>query len=234
MTPNSEQTVRDIAAANPAAARVFEQLGIDYCCGGKQTLSTACERAHVSLESVVQLLDQPVESTETPVRNDATLGELTRYIVDRHHAYVRRESPRVMELFTKVCRKHGPAHPELVALKVLFETMAGELDEHMWKEEHILFPYIQSLESGAGSTACFGSVENPIAQMMADHENAGAILEKIRSLSNGHTPPQGACPTFRALYAALAEFERDLHWHVHLENNILFPRAIAAVRQGKL
>lgn len=230
MTPTSEQTVRDIAVANPAAARIFEQLGIDYCCHGKHSLSIACERANVSLESVVQLLDQPVESIERPVPNDATLGELTRHIVERHHAYVRHESPRVIELFTKVCRKHGPAHPELAALKVLFETMAAELDEHMWKEEHILFPYIQSLDSGAASPACFGSVENPIAQMMHDHENAGAILEKIRALSHGHTPPKGACPTFQALYAALAEFERDLHWHVHLENNILFPRAIAAAR----
>ena len=233
MSFNSEQTVREIAIANPSSTRIFEALGIDYCCGGNHALSVACARASVPVERVVGLLEQCAEPSTQDVPNDASLGELTRHIVDRHHGYVRRESPRIQALLIKVQGKDGFAHPELTEIKALFDALAQELGEHMLKEERILFPYIQALGDGAVPSACFGSVESPIAVMIADHENAGSALAKMRVLSDGYQPPQGACPTFHALYAALEEFERDLHWHVHLENNILFPRAIAADRERR-
>jgi regulator of cell morphogenesis and NO signaling len=227
MKVTSEQSVAEIATANPAAARVFERLGIDYCCGGKLSLRAACERANVALAAALESLErrQPAQEQSAPV--DAPLGDLTRYIVERHHNFVRRESPRIQALLAKVSQKHGRSHGELFEVQRLFAALDGELAQHMMKEERILFPYIEARAGGITAPACFGSVENPIAQMIADHEDAGAILSEVRALTNGYTPPEGACPTFRALYAALEEFERDLHWHVHLENNIVFPRAIS-------
>ena len=230
MPIHSEQTVREIALANPATTRVFEQLGIDYCCGGNLPLSTACARANVSLEGVLGSLETCHGAPEMNVPNDAALGDLTRHIIDRHHGYVRRESPRIHALLDKVCQKHGGSHGELLEIRTLFTGLDAELSQHMAKEERILFPYIGALAGPAAPAGCFGSVENPIAAMVADHEDAGGILSEIRALTNQYTVPDGACPTFRALYGALEEFERDLHWHVHLENNILFPRAISAER----
>jgi regulator of cell morphogenesis and NO signaling len=165
------------------------------------------------------------------VSNDAPLSELTRHIVERHHRFIRDESPRIQGLLMKVCEKHGRTHKELLDLKALFDTVTQELGEHMMKEERVLFPYIQRLsEEAEPPPACFASVESPIATMTADHKKAGAILAKMRALSGGYQPPASACATFQALYRALEAFERDLHWHVHLENNILFPRAIAFER----
>jgi len=233
MRTTAEQTVREIALANPASAQVFERLGIDYCCGGNHSLSAACARANVPLEAAKRLLAECGEPVNQDVANGASLGEMTQHIVQRHHGFIRRESPRIKELFRKVCDKHGRAHPELLNLKPLFDTLSEELDEHMTKEERILFPYIQTLNDEASPSACFASVESPIAVMMADHENAGAILAKMRTLASGYQPPESACPTYQALYRALEEFERDLHWHVHLENNIVFPRAIAAERNRR-
>jgi len=221
-----ERTIREIAVGNPASARVFETLGIDYCCGGNHSLSAACARANVPIETVIRLLEECAQPITQDALNDACLGELTRHIVERHHGFVRCESPRIRGLLDKVCDKHGRAHEELSDLKTLFAALTQELDEHMMKEERILFPYLEALAGGITAPAFFGSVEDPIAQMIADHEDAGAILSEIRALTKGYTPPGDACLTFRALYAALEEFERDLHWHVHLENNIVFPRAI--------
>jgi regulator of cell morphogenesis and NO signaling len=230
MHTHSEQTVREIAAANPASTRVFEALGIDYCCGGNLSLSAACARADVPVEKVIASLEACGEVPAQAVPNDAPLSDLARYIVERHHGFVRSESPRIQGLLNKVCDKHGRAHAELFEIQELFAKLAGDMAGHMMKEERILFPYIQALNGPIAPSACFGSVESPIAAMIADHEDAGAILSKLRTLSNGYTAPAGACPTFNALYRALEDFERDLHHHVHLENNILFPRAIEAER----
>ena len=228
MTVTDEQTVRNIAVANPAATRVFETFGIDYCCGGNLSLSAACARANASIESVAEALQECERTQEADAPDDATLGDLTRYIVARHHEFVRRESQRIQALLVKVDDRHGRVHTELSRVRALFAALSQELNAHMTKEERILFPYIEALGGQSAPSACFDSVESPIAVMIADHEDAGAILLKIRTLTNGHTAPAGACSSFRALYAALDEFERDLHRHVHLENNILFPRAISA------
>src|SRR5689334_15544778 len=141
----SEQPIGEIAAAHPAGARVFETLGIDYCCGGNRSLIAACAHANVPIETVIELLQANEQTPKTGVPNDAPLGELARHIVETHHGYVRRESPRIQGLLTKVCEKHGPAHRELSELKTLFATLAEELAEHMMKEERILFPYIAAL-----------------------------------------------------------------------------------------
>ncbi len=228
-----EKTVGEIVAADPASARVFEQLGIDYCCGGNHSLSIACARVSVPVETVASLLEQCAGEADPAVRDDAPLGEVTRHIVQRHHAFIREQSPRIQELLVKVCARHGPAHPELSRFKALFETLVCELMQHLMKEERILFPYIEALGAGVLPRACFGSVESPIAVMTAEHESAGEILAAMRALADGYRPPADACASFQALYRSLEEFERDLHWHVHLENNILFPRAIAREQQAR-
>ena len=237
MTLHPEQTIREIAIQNPGAVPVFESLGIDYCCGGARPLREACEHAHVDWGHLVQLL-QAAEAASDPSADDWTtqpLDALTHHIVHQHHAYVRRAAPRIDQWLDKVVAKHGPAHPELDAIRALFKTLSAELFAHMMKEERILFPHLDRLAAAeraesAASPAFFGSVEAPISRMLAEHDAAGDLLAKIRGLSHGYQPPQDACPTYRALYHGLAEFERDLHQHVHLENNILFPRALELER----
>ena len=236
----TEKTVREIALEDPSSIRVFESLGIDYCCGGKRPLSDACSRANVNFDSVVALLEKAKANSSTSEASEWTekpLHEIIAHIVVNHHGYVRSETPRIQGLQMKVAAKHGATHPEILRIGELFEAIGQELSTHMMKEEQVLFPYIERMERAvlAGSpapAAFFGTVKGPIANMMAEHDDAGALLSRIRVLSNGFTAPEGACPTFRALFHGLEEFERDLHRHVHLENNILFPRAIE-LEQGR-
>lgn len=234
MTPDIHQTVREIAIDNPAAVLVFESLGIDYCCGGKRPLQEACERANVPVAQVMKLLaDLGTESIppEETAWNGASVRDLMEHIVGRHHSYVRQEGPRLETLLDKVVDRHGNDHPELLSIRDLFSAMQQELVTHMFKEEHVLFPYLQKMEiaaraGGPAPSACFDSVATPIARMLADHDDAGELLAKIRALSGNYQAPAGACPSYIGLYRGLQDFERDLHLHVHLENNILFPRAL--------
>jgi regulator of cell morphogenesis and NO signaling len=234
MQTTTEKTVREIALENPASIRVFESLGIDYCCGGKRPLSDACSRANVDFDRVIRLLEDAYRGAHPCDPGEwtrKTQAELIQHIVRNHHAYVRRESPRLEAMLTKVVAKHGPSHPEVAQIQELFLAVSQELSTHMLKEEQVLFPYIERMEqavlSGEGiPPAFFGSVKRPIANMVAEHDDAGALLAQIRSLSNEYSAPAGACPTFLGLYQGLHDFERDLHQHVHLENNILFPRAV--------
>lgn len=234
MQTTLEKTVREIALENPSSIRVFESLGIDYCCGGKKPLSEACARANLELGHVIELLENAERDTQVSTGEEWTnraLGDLIAHIVGKHHAYVRQETPRIQALLIKVTGKHGEAHPELAQISQLFSAVGQELSMHMMKEEQVLFPYIDGMERAIGSgepvpAGCFGTVKRPIANMIAEHDDAGALLASIRSLSNSYSAPAGACPSFLALYRGLEEFERDLHRHVHLENNILFPRAI--------
>lgn len=228
MTTTTEATVGDVATARPASIRVFESLGIDFCCGGGARLSDACERAGVSVADLEAKIDDAERTRDAKSDIDWSrepLPRLTAYICDKHHTFVRSELPRLESLFAKVAAKHGGAHPELRQMNELFLALAQELSVHLMKEEQILFPFIE----GNVTHACFPSVRNPISVMFAEHEDAGEILGRLRELSGGHfEPPPDACGSFRALYQGLAEFELDLHQHIHLENNILFPRAIAA------
>ena len=238
MQLTKENTVGEIAAAEPASMRVFEALGIDYCCGGKRDLADACSRAGVSVEDVMARIaeaEQSVHAFTPTLWAEAPLTELIRHIVERHHAYVRTEAPRIQALLEKVIARHGATHPEVAQIRDLFTAAAEELTIHMLKEEQVLFPYIARVEQAANAgqprpPAFFGSVANPIAHMMADHDDAGALFARMNELAGGYAPPDGGCATFRALYQALAGFELDLHEHVHLENNILFPRALVLER----
>lgn len=228
------QTVRDIAIENPGSVRVFEKYGIDYCCGGKVPLAEACATRNLDVNEVIASLEA-VKTPLAPGEKDwmkESLANLATYIVNTHHAYVTREFPRLSQLAAKVMSRHGSDHEEIPVIQSKLAELGEEMIEHQGKEEVVLFPYIIKLEGyAAGDRAkprnCFGSITNPITMMTKDHEFAGSLMADIRKLSQDYTPPSGACPTFRAFYSGLEEFERDLHRHVGLENNILFPRAAA-------
>ena len=213
----TDATVGQIAAGTPAAVRVFEKYGIDFCCGGGTGLGEACRARGLEPDSVLAEIDRaaaiPVEDT-TDWRT-APLDALIDHIVGTHHVYLKANLPRIEAMIAKVAAAHGASAPEIGGV---FGAMKAELDAHMMKEEVILFPMIRS-GRGAGTMG-------PIRVMLAEHDSAGEALGQLRALTNGFTAPEGACNTWSALYFELAELERDLHRHIHLENNILFPRAL--------
>lgn len=228
------KTVREYALEIPAATRIFEKLGIDYCCGGGKSLADACAKAGVSVDEVL-------DSLVTNARSDETFGdekwdtssqaELIAHIVEKHHAFTRKELERLEALLTKVCGVHGQNHPELFHIHDQFGKLRGELEPHMLKEERVLFPYIIRMEEAAMSNQLppvppFGTVRNPVRVMMAEHDAAEYILGRMREASADYTPPADGCISYKTLYSALAALEVDLHQHLHLENNILFPRAV--------
>ncbi len=227
-----ERTVRDLASTNPAAARIFEMFGIDYCCGGEKSLAQACSAANVNVGEVVAALKEPGPAETDRDWQTETLAALAKYIVEKHHGYIRREIPRLVALLAKVVQVHGLNHAELRNIELSFQALSGELSNHLLKEERMLFPYIEQLEIAA-KNACrptpsiFGTVRNPVRMMVMEHDMAGELLHNIRGLTNGYHIPEDACMSFQTLYRGLSEFEVDLHQHIHLENNILFPRAIA-------
>jgi regulator of cell morphogenesis and NO signaling len=228
------QTVREIALEQPSSIRVFERFGIDYCCGGRKPLAEACAARDVEVDAVIAALESAAETLAQKGEDwsQASLDSLIGHIVSRHHSYVKSELPRLAMLAQKVVNRHGDTMAELGVIQATFSNLDLELTHHLAKEEQILFPYVVGLDraqtnANMQASACFGSVANPIAMMTEEHEAAGTLLEQIRQLSSDFTTPVGACPTFHAFYDGLREFELDLHQHIHLENNILFPRAIA-------
>ena len=230
---NIEATVGQLVTELPNRSRIFETLGIDYCCGGKKTLSQACAEKGLDSRSVVRLLDLADMITGDPDRDwsKTSMTELIQHIESTHHAYLKRELPRLAKLVQKVAIAHGAAHPELIQVRDIFGIFAGELALHMSKEESVLFPAIRRLESGDGHGSCgCGSLENPIHAMEHEHEDAGRDLAMLRQLTHNFVPPTSACNTYRALLAGLEELEKDMHRHVHKENSILFPKAAAAER----
>ncbi|MGB9454566.1 MAG: iron-sulfur cluster repair di-iron protein [Bryobacteraceae bacterium] len=235
MSVTTEKTVRELALGNPTATRVFEKLGIDYCCGGGQTLEQACQAANVSISQVAESLAAASQAASTSAPDQdwqsEPLSELLAHIQSTHHVYTREEIARLGPLFDKVCSVHGKNHPELLRLREVFRGLAEELTTHLMKEEMVLFPYIVRMEEAVVAQEPvlpppFGSVRNPVAMMMSEHDGAGSALRNMRQISNGYTAPPDACVSFQTLYQALAAFEADLHQHIHLENNVLFPRAI--------
>jgi regulator of cell morphogenesis and NO signaling len=229
---DTAKTVREIAVELPQATRVFEKLGIDYCCGGTKTLEQACEAANLRLSEVMQSLDAATAPDATGTDwNQATFAELVAHITDKHHNYVKSEVPRLESLAHKVCSVHGANHPELLEVQKVFRAVGAELSMHMMKEEQILFPYLVHMEQAvqAGRSVPpppFGSVGNPIHMMMMEHDSAGDALRELRRLTSDYAVPADGCISYQTLYRALLEFEADLHQHIHLENNILFPRAV--------
>ena len=234
MNSIATKTVRDLAVEIPGATRVFENLGIDYCCGGDRTLDHACDAAGVTVEYVTTSLEQVNGSHpnfEEPSFLTATLAELIDHIVEKHHVFTKTEIARLRKLIDKVYGVHGQNHPELAEIRELFEALSAELEPHMMKEERVLFPYTVELENAARNKLSppnppFGTVANPVRRMMREHEDAGALLRQMRRFSGNYTIPQDACISYQTLYQALDAFEKDLHKHIHLENNILFPRAV--------
>jgi regulator of cell morphogenesis and NO signaling len=233
MTIAAEKTVGEIAAESPNATREFEKLGIDYCCGGSRTLSEACAQAKIS---VVEALDRLRSSAGTALSDardwqNQPLAELITHINATHHVFVRTETARIESLAEKVACVHGERHPEVLEVQEVFAALAQELRVHLMKEEQVLFPYVIRLEESrlAGEPAppaMFGTVVNPVRMMLQEHDGAGEALRTLRTLTKGYAVPDDACASYRALYQALREFEADLHQHIHLENNILFPRAV--------
>jgi regulator of cell morphogenesis and NO signaling len=234
MTINANKTVRELAVAVPGATRIFEEFGIDYCCGGHHTITDACEVAQVHLEEILISLEQARRSAQTNKETTnwqaEPLSALTAYIVDKHHVFTKQELTRLEQLLGKVCSVHGQNHAELLRLRTLFQSLSQELIPHMLKEEQMLFPYINRLEEAASQGQAvlppfFGTVGNPVRIMMLEHESAGEVLREMRALTGNYTVPPDGCISYQTLYQALAAFEEDLHEHIHLENNILFPGA---------
>jgi regulator of cell morphogenesis and NO signaling len=232
ITPDTR--IADVAAQNPATIRVFQRYGIDFCCGGKRPLAAACSEKQVTFRELQADLEAAGEPAAAEIPGaDAKLSDLVRYIVDRYHAELRTELPRLDQMAAKVLDVHGERYPDMLpALAATFRGLREELEGHMMKEERILFPYIQRLEALAATgkelpASPFGSIEAPIGMMEHEHDDAAQALAHLRRLTNGYTPPADACNTFRGLYHGLAELEKALHEHIHLENNVLFPRAAA-------
>jgi regulator of cell morphogenesis and NO signaling len=226
-----DTTIGALVAARPAFARLFERLGIDYCCGGKQTLQAACLRRGLDLPTTLALLESAGAILSSgPAEVDAStmgLAELADHIEATHHAYLKEELPRLVEMADRVGTKHGWRDARLPEMAATVRDVAGEMLAHMEKEEQILFPLVRRIEAGLEAGLRGSDLTAPIRQMEAEHENAGQLTARLRELTNNFTPDAEACNTHRALLAGLADFESDLHRHVHKENNVLFPRALA-------
>jgi regulator of cell morphogenesis and NO signaling len=227
--PNT--TVGELVAESPGRARVFERLGIDYCCGGRVPLSQACAAKGLRAAAVLQELeagDAQVAEAEADEWIAATPAALADFIVSTHHAYLRRELPRLDRMIGKVAQAHGGRHPELWELRSVFAVLRRELETHMLKEEWVVFPLLRRLEHEPTDGERSDGLAALISAMEHEHRDAGAALARMRDLTNGYSPPSGACNTYRAMLAGLAELETDLHHHIHRENNLLFPRVLSA------
>lgn len=227
------KTIREIAIEQPMTTRIFEELKIDYCCGGHKPFTEACEAANADTEAIKKRIeaiynaDSPKDASTTPEFMPA--WELVDHIVCTHHDFTRDEIAALMPLAEKVSGKHGGNHPELIDIRDDFRALADDLLLHMQKEEMMLFPYIKQVTRASYvPISPFGSVRNPIQMMMTEHDVAGEILQKMRKASDNYQVPDDACPSFRALYTRLENLEKDLHQHIHLENNVLFPTAVEA------
>ncbi|HEX6045333.1 MAG TPA: iron-sulfur cluster repair di-iron protein [Pyrinomonadaceae bacterium] len=237
---SSGTTVREVALQVPEATRLFEKLNIDYCCGGNRALSDACASAGVQTEDVLRMLDEVAQPTAarptTPDFQQLPLPELISHILDTHHVFTKAEMTRLEALFAKVISVHGQNHPDLKEAGRVFERMCADLTPHMFKEERVLFPYMMTVSRAAANNgeapfAPFGTVGNPVRMMMLEHDVVGSLLREMRKLTSDYTPPPDACISYQTLCQALEAFEKDLHQHIHLENNILFPRAIEMEQQ---
>jgi regulator of cell morphogenesis and NO signaling len=228
-----QKTVGEVVAQDFRAAAIFEKYGIDFCCKGNIPIDEACERKHVYTEDVMRELKLLLTGSENNSVDYASWSPayLADYIEQTHHTFVSEKTPVLMRFLDKLCSVHGPRHPELLEVNRLFCESAAELAMHMKKEELILFPRIRKMTAAATGTLqenaiTPGMVQGPIAVMMEEHEHEGDRFSKIDALTGHYQPPADACNTYKATYALLQEFENDLHLHIHLENNILFPKAV--------
>jgi len=231
-------TIGELVAGDYRKAEVFQKFGLDFCCGGQKTVKEACDKKGISaleVESAIALVDNTQKNKKQDF-NSWDLDFLADYIVNTHHKYVSEAIPMLNILSSKVAKVHGKNHPEVIALAKFYNAVADELLQHMPKEEGVLFPYIKKIaqakrEGTQLARPAFGSIENPIRMMESEHISAGENMQKVNNLSNAYTPPEDGCSSYRVLFAKLAEFEQDLHEHIHLENNILFPKALELERE---
>lgn len=227
-----EPTVGELAAQDYRKVEVFKKYGVDFCCGGKKSLSKVCREKGINQTDLERELHAAETSSRLPSQDFDSweLDFLADYIVNTHHKYVLRAMPLIFEYIQKVSKVHGHQHPEAVEAAAIFVQVMDELNRHMMKEENILFPYIKQLaeskKSGLSPEALFGTVKNPVRMMEQEHDVVGELMDKIRKATLNYSVPEDACNSFRYAYAKLQEFEEDLHQHIHLENNILFPKAI--------
>jgi regulator of cell morphogenesis and NO signaling len=228
--------VGDVASRFPATIKVFQKLGVDFCCGGRRPLAEVCSKGGPGFEALwadleAAITGAPREALSLP---DLPLPELTAHIVARYHVWLREELERVAPMMDKVLSVHGARHARLEVIASTFAELKADLLPHMMKEEQVLFPFLNRMAStpaGEPLVVPFGTVGNPIRMMELEHEVVGGLLALLRQLTGGYTPPDDACNTFRGLYHAFADIERDTHEHIHVENNILHPRAMALEKQ---
>lgn len=236
---SSEPTIGELVAKDFRKAEIFKKYNLDFCCGGKKTVTQACNENKVDYMAVERELNKIDTVTVNPSQkfDEWELGFLVDYILNTHHEYVKRSIPILLEYTAKVAKVHGGSHPEVITIAQIFNEAAEELSGHMCKEEQILFPYIKKLALAKTNKqqkpyAVFETVKNPIDMMEHEHDTVGNMFRTIRELSNDYIPPQDSCATYKVSYLKLKEFEDDLHQHIHLENNILFPKSIELENQN--
>lgn len=232
MNLTKQSTLAEFVKTDFRSARVFEDYNLDFCCRGNRALDEACKDKSLDTDKILsEVTTICTDSNEDKNFNDMALNKLVNHILNTHHVYVKKMLPVIFAHSQKVSEVHGKNHPEVIEIANLFEQIHDELSSHLMKEERMLFPFIiqlaeQDVNGSESEVAPFGSVQSPINVMEKEHIDAGEGFYKIRELSNNYNPPEDACTTFRVLYQELKEFEEDLHRHIHLESNILFPAAI--------
>lgn len=236
MTELRTKSLAQIVNANYKTASVFEKYNLDFCCQGKRSLQQACTESKVPVEQIISELDNITMSGDIGLDfSKMSLSQLVDYIVITHHAYVKQQMPSIFEYVQKVAFKHGQRHPEMLKVLETFAAVQKEMKEHMEKEELVLFPRIKALEKSITKNEQpnreTSYLQSPITVLEGEHDHAGRLLEKIRDLTNNYTPPTDACTTYRLSLSSLQAFEFDLHHHVHLENNILFPTALSLYKK---
>lgn len=229
----NDKTIGAFVAQDFRTAAVFSKYQIDFCCKGNRTINEVCEKQNIDSDTLLQNVYDVLQSENNSGIdfNSWPLDLLVDYIEKTHHRYVEEKTGIILQFLNKLCSVHGANHPELFKINELFAEGAGELSQHMKKEELMLFPFIKRMvntkeSNGVLSQPSFGTVSNPIAMMMQEHENEGDRFREIANLTNNYTAPADGCTTYKVAFAMLQEFEQDLHKHIHLENNILFPKAV--------
>ena len=232
------KSLAQIVNSNHRAATVFEKYKLDFCCKGKRTLQQACIESELAVDEILSELDKTDQQNGDKVTinfGNLSLAQLAEYIVSSHHEYVKKEMPVIAMYLQKVAAKHGGHHPEMIKVLQVFTAVKEEMEQHMKKEEAVLFPRIKELENqleaGNQLQTNIAYLKSPISMMEEEHDHAGAALAEIRQLTSNYHLPADACTTYRLSFAALEAFELDLHQHVHLENNILFPKALKLFKE---
>lgn len=241
MEISTQSIIGDLVAQDYRLASIFSQHGIDFCCNGNRSIEEACKNLQLDTDLIIQQLQTTTQLSTNPSEdyNSWSLDDLADHIIETHHHYVTRKIQEILPYLQKIVDVHGPQHPELIEVQQLFLQSAADLSQHMKKEELILFPFIRKMthtqrQNLSLTAPMFGTVENPIAMMHEEHDHEGERFRQMAKLTDDYTPPADACNTYRTTFALLQEFEKDLHLHIHLENNILFPKAIELEKELNL